>query len=91
MEQALLQQDLEALATVLAIEIRYEELEDGRGGLCRCRDRSYLILDRRLSVPERVRRLSRELARVGLEDVFVPPRLRELLEVASRAYRAPVP
>ena len=83
MEEAQLLQQLEALAVDLGVEIRYDDLEESRGGLCRCRDRTYLVVDHHLSLPQRVQLLSCELSRLCLDDVFLRPDLRELLE--SRA------
>ena len=84
MDEAIVLQELEALAEDLAIEIRYDTLES-RGGLCRYRDKTCLILNRSLSVPERIHLLSKELSRFPLEDVFIRPHVRELLETANFA------
>ena len=78
MDQAIILQELEALATDLAIEIRYDEL-DGSGGLCRYKGKTCLIVNRGLSVPERVRLFSRELSQFPLEDTFIRPQVRQLL------------
>ena len=79
MDQAIILQELEALATDLAIEIRYDEL-DGSGGLCRYKGKTCLIVNRDLSVPERIRLFSRELSQFPLGDVFIRPQVRQLLE-----------
>ena len=81
MEQATILQELETLAADLAVEIRYEALE-GNGGLCRYEDKTCIIANRALAVSERVHLLSRELARFPLDDVFIRPRIRELLETS---------
>lgn len=73
-------QELETLAESLAVEMRYDDLEEGRGGLCRYGGRTCLIVNRALPVGERVRVISDALARLPLEDVFVRPQVRELLE-----------
>ncbi|MFA6107481.1 MAG: hypothetical protein WDA75_01810 [Candidatus Latescibacterota bacterium] len=72
-------QELETLAESLAVEMRYDDLE-GRGGLCRYGGRTCLIVNRALPVGERVRVISDALARLPLEDIFVRPQVRELLE-----------
>lgn len=72
-------QELEALAADLAVEVRYEDL-GGRGGLCRFGGRTCLLVDRNLSVPERVDLFVRGLSALPLEGVFIRPHLRELLE-----------
>ncbi len=79
MDQVAILQELETLAADLAVEIRYEEL-DGRGGLCRYGDKTCIIANRALQVSERVHLLSKELSRFPLDDIFIRPRIRELLE-----------
>lgn len=79
MEDSIILQDLESLATDLAIEIRYDALE-GRGGLCKYGGKTYLIVNRSLSVQERIHLLSRALSRFPLDDVFLRPQVREILE-----------
>lgn len=86
MENAQLLQNLEAIAGELSVEIRLENLEDlggSRGGLFRLRGQPCILMDRNLSVPERVNLLARSLAQLPLDGVFMPPAVRELLE--SRA------
>lgn len=84
MEEALLLQDLETLAGALNVEIRYDDL-DRRGGLCRYAGKACLILQQGLSVPERIDLLARALARFPLDDVFIRPHVRELLEKQGAA------
>lgn len=83
MDHAHLLQELESVATELSVEIRREDLEGSRSGLCRLRGRTCILLDRRLSVPERVAVLAHSLAGLDLGDVFLRPAVRELLEVRS--------
>lgn len=80
MEDALILQELEALAAELEIEVRYEDLDGAAGGLCKVRGRQSLILDRTLLPSERVSSLSRALARCPFEELFVRPHVRALLE-----------
>ena len=79
MDGSIILQELESLAEDLAIEIRYDDFE-GRGGLCRYGGRAYLILNRTLPVDERIDLISRALARFPLDDVFIRPQVREVLE-----------
>jgi hypothetical protein len=79
MEESLLLQELEALAAELAVDVRYEDL-DSRGGLCRFGGRTCLLLNRNLTVSERVNLFAEGLADLPLEGVFMRPRVREFLE-----------
>ena len=80
MEEAIILQDLESLASELGIEIFYDDLQESRGGLCRVGGKSRLYINRSLSVAERIRLLVAALSDLPLEGVFLRPRVRELLE-----------
>ncbi len=86
MEDAIILQELEALAAELSVDLRFEDLQgESSGGLCRLGGRVYLFLDRTLSVPARVQLLVRELADLPLHGVFVRPGVRELLEAHGQS------
>lgn len=77
-DEALLQ-ELEMLSERLGIEVRYEELE-GKGGLCRYGGQFHLILNQTLSCRERVEAFTRALSTFPLDDIFVLPRLRDIIK-----------
>ncbi len=79
MEEDALLQDLEQLAAELDIEVRYDVM-DRRGGLCRLHGRSCLILNRALSMAERIDLLEQTLCHFPLHDIFLRPWIRERLE-----------
>lgn len=79
MNDARLLQELEAVASELSVEVRHEDLEGSRGGLIRLRGQTCILLDRDLSIPERLELMARSLARLPLDDVFLRPAVRELL------------
>ena len=79
MDEAIILQDLETLAEGLAVEVRYDDFE-GRGGLCRYGGKTYLIINRAFSVSERIDLICSGLARFSLDDVFIRPQVRKLLE-----------
>lgn len=83
MDRADLLQELEAVAAELAVEVRREDLDGSRGGLCRLRDRTCILLDRGLSLSERVDLMAQALSQIPLEGVFLRPVVRELLERRS--------
>ncbi len=90
MKNAQLLQTLEAVAAELSVEIRIENLADlggHRGGLFRLRGQPCILMDRNSSVPERVDLLTRSLARLPLDGVFMPPAVRELLESRATSLR----
>jgi len=79
MDETIVLQDLENLAAELGAEVRYD-LFLGKGGLCRYGGKVCLILNQELSVHERVHLLSHELAKLPLDDVFIRPQIRQLLQ-----------
>ena len=79
MDDVSILRELENLADELDLEIRYETIE-GSGGLCRVGDKRCLILNRSSSPNQLVRVLSLALSRFPLEDVFINPHVRELLQ-----------
>ena len=79
MDDMALLQELETLAATLDVEVRYDTFE-GNGGLCRILDKHYIIINRALVTDQRLQLLSRELARCNLDEVYIRPQVREILE-----------
>jgi len=75
---------LEALASALDIEVRYTTLQSD-GGLCRVGRRRVLMVNRRLPVLERIDLLARTLPLDELDNVFIPPAVRRVIEEAQGA------
>jgi hypothetical protein len=71
--------DLEAVAARLSIPIRYEK-GDMRGGLCRLHGQWQIIMNADLPDDEKADLLADSLATIDLESVYVPPRVRAMLE-----------
>ena len=76
MDDATVLHHLEELTTRLGIELRYEAAA-GRAGLCVLRGRRVAVVDDSLRVPERVEALMTILAEEPIEDVYLPPAVRE--------------
>ncbi len=79
MNEGSILRELENVADEFGLDVRYESI-DGRGGLCRIEDRRCLILNRSSSLSEVIMTLSRALSRFPLEDLFIHPQVRELLQ-----------
>lgn len=74
---------LEELAEKLGIPIRYEIIKDeltGLGGLCRVEGRFILVIHSRGTAKEKIRIMTEALRRFDLNEIYVRPALRELLE-----------
>ena len=77
-------EELMRVARELGFDVREEELlrDVGyrpRSGRCRVGERDVILMDRKLSVPERVEVLCAALADRDLEQVFLSPALRVLV------------
>lgn len=88
--QLALLEELKELATRLGFEVRHERLlrEVGyrvRSGSCRVRDTRVILLDRALPTSAQIDILVDELAAQRLDDVYVSPATRRLLERATGA------
>ena len=71
--------ELESVAARLSIPIRYEKGEM-RGGLCRLRGRRQVIINADLAAEEKADLLAESLAQTNLGDIYITPRVRELIE-----------
>ena len=85
-ETAILGQ-LEALAHNLGILIRYEPLETETafpsGGLCRIKNKHFIIVDERAAIGDKIRTLAKALSRFDLSRVYLRPALRNYLEKSA--------
>ena len=92
MPTAVLLGDLEETASKAGVTLRYERLAQGpvrsTSGSCRVRDERLIIIDSRLGPSERVDALSEELARFDLDEIFIPPAVRDILEKKRRKWGA---
>ncbi len=88
--QLALLEELKAVATRLGFEVREEKLlrEVGyrvRSGSCRVRESSVIFLDRGLAPAAQIDILVDELAGRPLDDVYLSPAVRRLLDRAAHA------
>ena len=92
--QLALLEELKGLATRLGFEVRHERLlrEVGyhvRSGTCRVRDARVILLDRVLPVSAQIDFLVDELAGHPVDDVYLSPAIRRLLERAAGTASTP--
>ncbi len=72
-------EELKAVAGELGIRVRFET-GDFDGGYCLLREEKMLVLNRRSTVPKKIRTLSLGLAEYGLNGTYVKPNVREAIE-----------
>ena len=82
-------EQLEELAERFGIEIRYDAIDLDEesiyvtGGLCELRGVSLIIINSRLTMKERIRTLAKALRHFDLDQVYIRPAIRELLDEVS--------
>ena len=88
MNDGVLLSQMEELAGKLGIEIRYGNIpgEDSHrtGGLCRVKGQYKLIIHSRLTVKEKIGVIIKNLKGFELDDVYVIPVIRELLDKSGK-------
>jgi len=70
---------LEELCQKLSIIVKYDRFF-GKGGYCRLRDKSYFIINDSLSNEAKEEIFMNELRSFSFNNVFLPPKLRELFD-----------
>jgi hypothetical protein len=79
---------LEELAGKVGIEIRYGKIDveesHRTGGLCRVQGKYFLIMHSRLTTKEKIRIIVKTLKGFEMEDVYVMPVIRELLDKSGK-------
>jgi len=69
----------EDLCHKLSIIVKYDRFF-GKGGYCRLRDKSYFIINERLSSEAKEQIFIREMSTIDMQDVPLPSKLRELFD-----------
>lgn len=75
--------ELEDLAKKLDVEVCYHQLTgegSAGGGICKVRGKWRVIIERRASASEKASLLARCLARFDIEEQFISPAVRRLIE-----------
>jgi hypothetical protein len=74
--------ELEDVAIRLGYKIRYEK-GNFAGGYCILKDSSLLVVNSRNEIERRIVIVAKCLKEIGIDDVFVKPNVRELIEKES--------
>ncbi|MFC1849427.1 hypothetical protein ACFL27_04375 [candidate division CSSED10-310 bacterium] len=73
----------EELAAKLGIIISYERGLEGPGGLCRIKDQNMILINRNLTVQDKIDVIVDSIIQFPLDNHYILPELREYLENAS--------
>ena len=77
-QKQILLQELEELLERLTIPLRYEK-GTFKGGLCFYNEKAYFIINKNLSLDQKLQIFRNDLLHVNLEDLFIRPVIREFL------------
>ena len=72
--------EIEELLDRISIPIRYEK-GNFKGGICICKNRTMFIINKKLSVDQKLKIARSELNILDLDELYIKPNLREFLEV----------
>lgn len=75
--------ELEEVADRLGFKIRYEK-GNFEGGYCVLKESRLLVVNSRNEIERRIVIVSKCLKEIGIDDVFVKPNLREVIEKESK-------
>ena len=72
-------QDLKDIATEMGAKIRFER-GDFKGGYCILKDKKVIVINKLSNLQRKVIILSAALKELGAEDIYLPPKIREVIE-----------
>lgn len=72
-------QDLKSLANQMGATVRFER-GDFKGGYCILKESKVIVINKLSSTQRKVMTLSAALNELGVDSVYMPPRLREIIE-----------
>ncbi|MBL8016663.1 MAG: hypothetical protein JNK43_05280 [Ignavibacteria bacterium] len=75
--------ELEEVADKLGFKIRYEK-GNFEGGYCILKESRLLVVNARNEVERRIIIVAKSLKEIGIDDIFVKPNVREIIEKESK-------
>ncbi len=72
-------QDLKSLASQLGAEVRFEK-GDFKGGYCILKESKVIVINKMANLQRKVMILSMALKELGIDEVYLTPRLREIID-----------
>jgi len=75
-------EDLKALAAQMGAKVRFER-GDFKGGYCIIKENKVIVLNKLSNVHRKVVTLAAALDELGIDDIYLTPRMREIIEELS--------
>ncbi len=72
-------QDLKSLAQEMGAKVRFER-GDFKGGYCLVKESKVIVINKLANTQRKVIILSAALTEIGVDEIYMPPRLREVIE-----------
>ncbi len=72
-------QDLRSVASQLGVTVRFEK-GDFKGGYCIVQANKVIVLNKLATLQRKVITLAVALKELGIDDIYMPPKIRELIE-----------
>ncbi len=83
-------QSLVELAEKLSVRVIFKNLNDDefviKSGLCSIKGDTFIIIDSRVSLEEKIKTLCQELKKFNLDNIFISPAMREILEGENESF-----
>ncbi|MDH3268386.1 MAG: hypothetical protein OEM46_05985 [Ignavibacteria bacterium] len=77
-------QELKSVADQLGASVRFEK-GDFKGGYCIVHDKKIIVINKMTNLQRKVMILSTALKELGIDSIYVTPRIREVIEEMSIA------
>ncbi|MCB0730491.1 MAG: hypothetical protein KDC88_05605 [Ignavibacteriae bacterium] len=71
--------DLKSIATQMGAKVRFER-GDFKGGYCLVKDSKIIVINRLSTTQRKVITLTAALKELGVDEIYLPPKLREIIE-----------
>lgn len=72
-------QELKSVADQLGASVRFEK-GDFKGGYCIVHDKKVIVINKMTSLKRKVMILSTALKELGIDSIYITPRIREIIE-----------
>ena len=77
-------QELKSIADQLGAEVRFEKV-DFKGGYCILKDSKVIVINKMTNLQRKVLVLSMALKELGVDKIYLTPRMREIIEEMSES------
>ena len=78
--------ELEDIVQRLGYKLRYEK-GNFEGGYCLLKESHLFVINSRKEIERRIAIISSNLKEIGIDDIFVKPNIREIIEKESKKYK----